>query len=134
MRDGPSSGGPAVNRLHKRGLLAELTDHIARNAPLARPSYPELDMLEGFREIWSLVDMGRQLRQSQAQVPESAGPLNSSHLVHQALALMQAASPGYLQRFLSYLDTLSWLEQMHNNPGQNAARSKSSLPAGKQKP
>ena len=95
-----------------RGPLAELTDYIARSAPLARPGYPELDMLDAFREIWSRVDMGRQLRQSQEQVPKGAGPLNSSHLVHHALAAMQSASPECLQHFLAHVETLAWLEQM----------------------
>jgi hypothetical protein len=114
----PSPGTP------RRGPLGELADYIASHAPLARPGYPELDMLDGFREIWSRVDMGRQLRQSQEQVPDSAGPLNSSHLVHHALALMQSASPGYLQHFLSYMESLSWLERMHSGAGQDTTRSR----------
>src|SRR5690606_2908910 len=55
---------------------------------------------------------GLRLRQSQLQVPENAGPLNSSHLIHRSLLLMQERSPGYLQHFLSYIDTLSWMEQL----------------------
>jgi len=120
----------------RRGPLGELADYIASHAPLARPGYPELDMLDGFREIWSRVDMGRQLRQSQEQVPDSAGPLNSSHLVHHALALMQSASPEYLQHFLSYMESLSWLERMHGGANQDAVRSRSAgnaASAGKQK-
>lgn len=120
----------------RRGPLGELADYIASHAPLARPGYPELDMLDGFREIWSRVDMGRQLRRSQEQVPDSAGPLNSSHLVHHALALMQSASPAYLQHFLSHMESLSWLERMHGGAGQEAGRSRSTgsaAAAGKQK-
>ena len=117
----------------RRGPLGELADYIASHAPLTRPGYPELDMLDGFREIWSRVDLGRQLRQSQEQVPDSAGPLNSSHLVHHALALMQSASPGYLQHFLSHMESLSWLERMHNGASQDAARARSAATAGKQK-
>jgi len=127
LPDSPRAGKHADSP-HARpsGPLAELTRYIADHAPLARPGYPELDMLDGFREIWSRVDMGRQLRQSQEQVPESAGPLNSSHLVHNALALMQSAAPEYLQRFLSYMDTLSWMEQMQAGALPDALRAPTS--------
>jgi hypothetical protein len=45
-----------------------------------------------------------------ARAPDNAGPLNSHRLVLRSLALMQAASPHYLRRFLSQVDTLLWLE------------------------
>jgi hypothetical protein len=109
-----------------RSSLGALTDYIASHARAAcgdshgtkritpQPSaYPELPVLDDFREIWSRLSTQRQLRQSLAQVPGNAGPLNSSSLVHRSLSLMQAVSPGYLQQFLSYVDALSWMEQMH---------------------
>lgn len=95
--------------------LAGLIDHIARYAPAVHKqtdSYPELSALGYFREVWSKVRTETQLRQSLAQVPGNAGPLNSSSLVHRSLSLMRELSPEYLKQFLSYLDTLSWLEQM----------------------
>ncbi|MGA7814139.1 DUF2894 domain-containing protein, partial [Caballeronia sp.] len=78
-----------------------------------RPTYPELEVLDYFRETWSRVSTERQLRHSLAHVPGNAGPLNSSSLVHRSLSLMRELSPGYLQQFLSYVDALSWLEQMN---------------------
>ncbi|MCC8400768.1 DUF2894 domain-containing protein [Paraburkholderia sp. MMS20-SJTN17] len=97
--------------------LAALLEHLARHhasadAPHAE-AYPELPALEYFREVWSKVRTEKQLRQSLAQVPGNAGPLNSSTLVHRALSLMRELSPGYLKQFLSYVDTLSWFEQMN---------------------
>lgn len=114
----PSVGKPT------RGALAELVDYLERHAPArgdrsetreskARSApYPELAMLDDFREIWSRMSTEKQLRQSLAQVPGNPGPLNSSSLVHRSLSLMQALSPGYLQQFLSYVDALSWMEQI----------------------
>src|SRR5260370_30125696 len=108
-----------------RGALAGLIDYIASHAPAdgdgpaagnavpRPPSYPELEVLDDFREIWSKVSTERQLRQSLEQVPGNAGPLNSSSLVHRSLSLMRELSPGYLQQFLSYVDALSWMEQMN---------------------
>jgi hypothetical protein len=61
------------------------------------------------------------LRDSLAQVPRNAGPLNSSSLVHRALSLMREVSPGYFQQFLAYADALSWMEAM-NGPGVIVAK------------
>ncbi|APA89269.1 DUF2894 domain-containing protein [Paraburkholderia sprentiae WSM5005] len=94
-------------------LIEQLARHHARaDAPHAA-AYPELPAIDYFREVWSKVRTEKQLRQSLAQVPGNAGPLNSSSLVHRALSLMRELSPGYLKQFLSYVDTLSWLEQMN---------------------
>jgi hypothetical protein len=112
-----------------RGALSALTDHIARHAsapqwgdiaPRSAP-YPELPMLQYFRETWARMSTEKQLRQSLAQVPGNAGPLNSSSLVHRSLTLMRELSPGYLQQFLSYVDALSSIEQMN---GGNVAADK----------
>jgi hypothetical protein len=62
--------------------------------------------------MWSKLSAGRQLRQSLAQVPGNAGPLNSSRLVHRALSLMNELSPEYLQHFLVYVETLSALGEL----------------------
>lgn len=137
----PDSGRPApLNpRGPARGALGELLDQIAGRVPSAetgraaadhaapsRPApWPELAVLEYFREVWSRLGTEKQLQQSQQQVPGNAGPLNSSSLVHRSLSLMQELSPGYLQQFLSYVDALSWLEQMGAAgapPGKETAR------------
>jgi hypothetical protein len=126
----------------ERGALGELLDHIAGRAPAPvaevaadrpaaphaapRPArWPEPEVLEYFREVWSRLSTERQLRQSQQQVPGNAGPLNSSSLVHRSLSLMRELSLGYLQQFLSYVDALSWLEQMNGGgalAGKDAPR------------
>lgn len=125
-----------------RGALSELIEYVARGAqpnadnrigragkdrsrdaaqpaPL-RPdlsSWPEMDLLDYFRATWSRLSAERQLRQSEDRVPRNAGPLNSSSLVHRSLSLMRELSPGYLQHFLSYVDALSWVEQMNGAAG-----------------
>lgn len=100
---------------HARGALAGLVDYMTGHAAAAEGglSYPELEALGYFRDTWSRLSSERQLRQSQAQVPGNAGPLNSSSLVHRSLSLMRELSPGYLQQFLSYVDALSWMEQLN---------------------
>jgi hypothetical protein len=132
-----------------RGALAGLIDCIASHAPAGgdgcaavnsvhRPSsYPELEVLDYFREIWSKVSTERQLRQSLEQVPGNAGPLNSSSLVHRSLSLMRELSPGYLQQFLSYVEALSWIEQMNGGgalAGKDAPRAGSARKSARGKP
>ena len=118
--------------------LAALLDYIEAGAVPGAPAdtdararrrgqYPELDLLDYFQATWARLSTDRQLRQSEEQVHENAGPLNSNHLVHRALSLMREQSPGYLHQFLSYLDALSWVDQLGNNGGlaaRPAARAK----------
>ncbi|MFM0057330.1 DUF2894 domain-containing protein [Paraburkholderia phytofirmans] len=111
--------------------LKSLVDYIASQdhvpAAIGLPhaaSYPELPALDYFREVWSKVRTEKQMRQSLEQVPGNAGPLNSSSLVHRALSLMREVSPGYLKQFLSYVDALSWMEQINGG----------AAPAGKDAP
>jgi Protein of unknown function (DUF2894). len=100
-------------------------DHVPSAIGLPRAaSYPELPALDYFREVWSKVRTEKQMRQSLEQVPGNAGPLNSSSLVHRALSLMREVSPGYLKQFLSYVDALSWMEQINGG----------AAPAGKDAP
>lgn len=75
-------------------------------------AFPELGALDEFRKLWAKLRVDSQLRQSLEQAPANAGPLNSGRLVHRSLTLMSELSPGYLQQFLSYVDALSWIEQM----------------------
>jgi Protein of unknown function (DUF2894) len=143
------AGSTISAREPARGALAELIDSIASRVPAGgdgpaadnavhRPSsYPELEVLDYFREIWSKVSTERQLRQSLEQVPGNAGPLNSSNLVHRSLSLMRELSPGYLQRFLSYVDALSWMEQMNGGgalAGKDAHRAGSVRKRARGKP
>ncbi|WP_231755271.1 DUF2894 domain-containing protein [Bordetella sp. N] len=95
-------------------LSKELTDHAAKNKS-ALPwtaHYPELPLLDEFQQLWSRVSASLRVQESQFEVPDNAGPLNSSHLVHRSLALMRELAPGYLQHFLAYVDVMSWLEPM----------------------
>lgn len=108
-------------------VLGMLADDIVSGRPLAATDhdndaqsgastavYPELAALDAFRQLWSTLRTGSQVRKSLADVPTGAGPLNSTALAHRSLTLMGGLSPDYLQRFLSYVDTLSWLETLQD--------------------
>lgn len=120
----------------KPSAIAELVDLIAAHAPpapdTARPS--ELKTLKYFRSTWSRLSADRRLTQSLAKLPENAGPLNSHQLVHRALLLMRDLSPEYLNRFMSHVDTLLWLDQVNAaNPTPPVARSDSPKKSGRTK-
>ncbi|AIV82616.1 hypothetical protein AQ917_21555 [Burkholderia pseudomallei] len=137
----PAASSPAEPA---RGPLAALLDYIgSRERPTASapdetraaPASPtasgrvalraEPELLDYFRETWSKLSADSQLRASLEQVPKNAGPLNSSSLVHRSLSLMRELSPEYLRQFLSYVDALSWLQQMNGDEaatGDEAAR------------
>ncbi|TXT29014.1 MAG: hypothetical protein FD131_2705 [Rhodocyclaceae bacterium] len=76
-----------------------------------RQQGPELKSVAIFRNEWSKLSTEQQLTQTLAQAPENAGPMNSQHLVLRSLERMRDIAPDYLQGFMSYIDTLIWLEQ-----------------------
>ncbi|MDA7416633.1 DUF2894 domain-containing protein [Xenophilus arseniciresistens] len=121
----PAAVRPRAARTPLAGLVAQL-DELSRPSALPpsadRPSAtdealaslggpPDLKAMGYFRSTWSRLSAERRLTQSLARVPDQAGPLNAQHLVHQTLAAMRALSPGYLNHFLDYADTLMWLER-----------------------
>ena len=99
----PANSLPAVDR------DAPPNAKKAPAAPSARA--PELKAVAIFRDDWSRLSTEQQLTQTLAQAPENAGPMNSQHLVLRSLQVMRDIAPAYLQGFMSYVDTLIWLEQ-----------------------
>ncbi|MDP9991211.1 hypothetical protein J2W28_002572 [Variovorax boronicumulans] len=112
----------AAARQPSRGPLAELTAHFAQQGASERmdPATHELKVLPFFRSTWSKLSAERRLTQSLAKLPQNAGPLNSHNLVHQSLTLMRELSPEYLNKFVSYVDALLWVDQA-NAPASNDA-------------
>lgn len=86
-------------------------------------SRAELKTLRHFRNTWSKLSTGKQVARALAQAPANAGPINSHMLVLRSLALMRDISPDYLNRFISYADTLLCLDQAERD-----------RPAGPKKP
>ncbi|WP_367068214.1 DUF2894 domain-containing protein [Oryzisolibacter sp. LB2S] len=135
---GDASGDaiPAARATDGPGPLGWLARELARAhaAPtsegLTAPPQRELQVLQRHRATWTRLSAEERLRQALAQVPAQAGPLNSHHLVHRALMLMQAASPEYLQRFVPYVDALLALEQMQAPPAPAAPTRARRAPAG----
>lgn len=103
----------------------DLNTAAGASAP-RHPPEPDPELVDYVRQTWTRLSADRAWRQSLERVPENAGPLNSNHLIHRALSAMRELSPGYLQQFLSYVDTLSRLERMN---GDSAADTRGTPPS-----
>lgn len=90
------------------------------SAPMVSPPRPLKAVVE-FKGTWSRLRAEQRLREALAQVPASAGPLNTSHLVNRALQAMHELSPAYLEAFMLHVDALLGLEQASGG-GEMAAR------------
>ncbi len=107
------------------GPLAELLVYMSGLAPgkkIDDKTLGEPPEIEYFQKTWERLSTGLRLQQARQQVPENAGPLNSTQLIHRALISMQEISPSYLQHFLSYVETLSWMEQLEASTSTSPAK------------
>ncbi|MBS1145717.1 MAG: hypothetical protein H6R14_3123 [Proteobacteria bacterium] len=107
----PAADTPTVNRKNRPKSKSTPTS--------LAPQGPELKSVAIFRNEWSKLSTEQQLTQTLAQAPENAGPMNSQHLVLRSLERMRDIAPDYLQGFMSYIDTLIWLD--HADPTKPAA-------------
>jgi hypothetical protein len=85
-------------------------DNPTGGSPSAPPRM-ELKAVREHRSTWARLGVDQRLRQSLATVPDKAGPLNTQRLMHQALTAMRDASPAYLQRLITQVEALLWLDQ-----------------------
>lgn len=96
-------------------LVRDLAQHVAEGVDgksnEGTAARPELRAIRDFRSTWSTLSVNRQVSQAIRQGPQNAGPLNSHMLVLRSLELMRETSPDYLNRFMSYVDALLWLDQ-----------------------
>ena len=108
--------------------LTELLAHITQHAN-EQPEAPQLRSIARFQDTWARLSTEQQLTQTLAQAPENAGPMNSQHLVLRSLQRMHDIAPDYLQSFMSYIDTLIWLESAARPPaGERESRERIGKP------
>ena len=112
VEDGDARQTPVAQVVPPHGALTGLVDLLARRAAAREDGPASREAMLGYvRSTWSKLSAERRLTQSLATVPQNAGPLNSHHLVHRALALMGELSPAYLGRFMAHVDALLWLDK-----------------------
>ena len=104
-------------REQEQVLLASLgVESAALRAAAAEPSdekapFPQLKAAQKLRIAKVRQHQRQRVSRALEAQPESPGPLNPQMLAIKALAQMQTLSPHYLERFVSYLDTLLLLAQ-----------------------
>jgi len=81
------------------------------NETYASAKKRELKSTRLFRESQEKLNSEKLVRQAIKEGPDNPGPINPHMLAIRSLSTMQSLSPQYLKRFLSYIDTLFWLEQ-----------------------
>lgn len=108
-------------------LVRQLEQHAPGNIGTASEvnagSRPELKTIRNFRNTWSKLSADKQVTQALGQAPKNAGPINSHMLVLRSLALMRDISPDYLNRFMSYADTLLSLDHGEKEKPGNVKKS-----------
>ena len=118
--------GELVSRLEPAPV-----QHAAARATEASAPILELKTVRESRATWARMSVDKQLAQAMKQAPINAGPINSHMLILRSLAMMQEISPEYLNRMVSYADTLLALD-----PGEKEVpvKRKKTLPAKAAKP
>ena len=81
------------------------TDSCGKN------SSRQFKALKVFRDSWVKLNSEKIVKQAIDDAPKNAGPLNSHMLAIRSLIAIRELSPEYLNRFVSYIDTLLWLEK-----------------------
>ena len=103
--------------------LGALVRQLEQHTPANAESRSELKTIRSFRNTLSKLSVDKQVAQALEQAPRNAGTINSHMLVLRSLALMRDISPDYLNRFMSYADTLLCLDQCEKEkPGNPPKR------------
>jgi Protein of unknown function (DUF2894) len=111
---------PLGDLLEEMGVVQNAQQAMNDQHHLVLPQ--ALKAIQQFGSTWSELSIDSQVTQAIDQAPENAGPLNSHNLVLRSIAQMREISPAYLNRFITYIDTLMCLEQANKKPRQNSAR------------
>ena len=91
--------------------VATLKELIAKGDRVAHGNPREMESTRRFRDSLAKVNADKLLARAIQDAPESPGPLNPEMLAIRSLSVMRELSPHYLSRFVSYVDTLLWLDQ-----------------------
>jgi len=89
----------------------EVVKTFSDNETCTRSKKIELKSTRLFRESQEKLNSEKLIRQAIKDGPDNPGPINPHMLAIRSLSTMQSLSPQYLKRFLSYIDTVFWLEQ-----------------------
>ena len=101
---------------------AELVTDACKTAATDQNAPRELKSIKLFRESWAKLNSDQLVTRIIKEGPENPGPLNPEMLVIRSLATMRDLSPDYLNRFVSYIDTLLWLDDAVKSSGAKQSK------------
>ena len=107
---GPTSLEELLRQQEEEILLSFPVD-ASQELATPRATAPELRSVQQFRGTMARLNADKLVRQAVGEAPPDCGPLNPQMLAIRSLTAMSELSPHYLSRFVSYIDTLFWLEQ-----------------------
>lgn len=114
MRQGEDDPRAAPLEAALRQQELELADNISQQAQPGQKNLParreELKAARRFHSAMVELNADKVVTQALEEIPEACGPLNPQRLATRSLETMRDLSPHYLSRFVSYIDTLFWLE------------------------
>lgn len=97
-------------RQQERDLVGEITEQSQQSDDRMQMRQEELKAARRFQSAMVKLNADKVVTQAIAEIPEHCGPLNPQRLATRSLETMRDLSPHYLSRFVSYIDTLFWLE------------------------
>ncbi len=89
----------------------ELLQQFTETTVAGKPALVELKSARQFRGTLQQIGADRRVEMAAFNAPEDSGPLNPQMLITESLSQLRDLSPSYLSRFITYFDTLFWLEQ-----------------------
>ncbi|MCP3852557.1 MAG: DUF2894 domain-containing protein [Gammaproteobacteria bacterium] len=95
----------------EKEIMHSMSEVSSSTATQNQGGHNDLSIMRQFRQSQVKHLSEQQLTRTIEEGPEDAGPLNSQALIIRSLTTMQELSPSYINRFVSYIDTLLWLEQ-----------------------
>jgi hypothetical protein len=92
-------------------VVQSIGNSLRSKAPDCDECKGELSSYRLVKQTWGKFQSERLVSLANNECPENSGHLNSQMLVTRSLCIMRDLSPSYLNRFVSYIDTLLWLER-----------------------
>jgi len=103
----------------------EIIKAFSDNESITHSEKRELKTVRLFRESQEKLSSEKLIRKAIKEGPDNPGPINPHMLAIRSLSTMQSLSPQYLKRFLSYIDTVFWLEQASEGQKPNTTNKRS---------
>ncbi len=98
-------------------VIQSVGDSLADEGSIQSGCKTALRSFHIFKETWAKLYSDKLVKNAIKERPKDPGPLNAQMLVTRSLSAMHNLSPSYLNRIVSYIDTLLWLEQASKERG-----------------